>query len=82
MTKVVNDSYAISNEDLKAQLMGDMVTGAGMTKSGSYGLFLPDIGAIILNDSALALTSANGGISLPIATPSNTDSTNPLKMFF
>jgi len=31
MTKVVNDSYAISNEDLKAQLMGDMVTGAGMT---------------------------------------------------
>ena len=31
MTKVVNDSYAISNEDLKAQLMGDMTTGTGMT---------------------------------------------------
>jgi len=31
MTKVVNDSYAISNEELKAQLMGDMVTGTGMT---------------------------------------------------
>jgi hypothetical protein len=34
-----------------------------MTASGSYGLFLPDIGAILLNPSALDLVSdgTNGG---------------------
>jgi hypothetical protein len=35
----------------------------GYTVSGSYGFFLPDIGAIILNPSALALNTAYGGIS-------------------
>jgi len=39
---------------------------AGYTASGSYGYFLPDIGTIVLNPRALALTFANGGIS---ATP-------------
>lgn len=38
----------------------------GYTASGSYGFFLPDIGTIILNASALALGSALGGISLNI----------------
>jgi hypothetical protein len=37
----------------------------GMTASGSYGLFLPDIGTIILNHSALSLPVANGGVALP-----------------
>jgi hypothetical protein len=55
--------------------------GAGMTKSGSYGLFLPDIGTIILNDDALRLTAVNGGISLGTATQSNTNNSNPLKLF-
>jgi len=32
--------------------------------SGSYGLLFPDLGTIILNARALALPSANGGISL------------------
>lgn len=41
-------------------------TAPGYTVSGSYGLFLPDIGTIILNASALGLTSAYGGISLPL----------------
>jgi len=45
---------------------------AGQTASGSYGFFLPDIGAIILNPRALALSSVYGGIGL---TPSTT--TNP-----
>lgn len=36
----------------------------GYTVSGSYGYFLPDIGTIILNAGALALTAASGGISL------------------
>lgn len=40
--------------------------GPGQTVSGSYGLFLPDIGTIILNPSALALSSGNGGIAINI----------------
>jgi len=55
--------------------------GPGMTKSGSYGLFLPDVGAIILNDNALRVSAANGGISLGTLTPSNTNATNPQKLF-
>ena len=38
----------------------------GYTVSGSYGYFLPDIGAIIINASALALPTAYGGIGLTI----------------
>ena len=34
----------------------------GYTVSGSYGLFLPDIGLILLNPRALSLSVANGGI--------------------
>lgn len=36
----------------------------GYTASGSYGLFLPDIGIIVLNPRALNLSSVFGGISL------------------
>lgn len=39
---------------------------AGYTPSGSYGFFLPDIGTLILNASALALPFASGGISLTL----------------
>ena len=37
-----------------------------MTPSGSYGFFLPDIGTIILNPSALALDPVYGGILQPV----------------
>jgi hypothetical protein len=37
----------------------------GVTASGSYGLFLPDIGTIILNPSALRLSAASGGLAMP-----------------
>ena len=53
----------------------------GMTASGSYGLFLPDIGTIILNASALDLNVANGGIGLSTSYTSNNDSQNPAKVF-
>ena len=36
----------------------------GQTASGSYGWFVPDMGAILLNAQALALTAASGGIAL------------------
>jgi hypothetical protein len=37
----------------------------GYTVSGSYGMFLPDVGLILLNPRALALGSSNGGLALP-----------------
>jgi hypothetical protein len=46
-------------------------TTKGYTVSGSYGLFLPDIGTIILNPRALALPFASGGLALPINTTAN-----------
>ena len=54
---------------------------AGMTISGSYGLFLPDIGTIILNASALDLTSANGGINLNTQRTSNSNVSNPARLY-
>jgi hypothetical protein len=38
----------------------------GYTVSGSYGFFLPDIGALVINASALALPFASGGINLTL----------------
>lgn len=38
----------------------------GYTPSGSYGFFLPDIGTIILNASALVLDPSYGGVSLNV----------------
>ena len=56
---------------------------AGMTVSGSYGLFLPDIGTIILNAAALDLSKANGGVILGTSKASNTtpSPTNPAKLY-
>ena len=38
--------------------------GNGYTVSGSYGMYLPDIGVILLNGSALTASAAFGGIGL------------------
>ena len=40
--------------------------GNGYTVSGSYGMYLPDIGVILLNAGALALPAASGGIAFSI----------------
>jgi hypothetical protein len=50
---------------------------AGYTPSGSYGWLLPDIGVIMLNPRALALTPASGGISLNVQTNPDSDVKNP-----
>jgi len=44
----------------------------GYTVSGSYGLFLPDIGLILLNPRALSLAAGSGGIGTSFNTTSNT----------
>jgi hypothetical protein len=53
----------------------------GQTISGSYGYFLPDIGTILLNASALDLPYASGGVDLSTNNASNTDAQNPAKLF-
>ena len=49
------------------------------TSNGSYGLFLPDIGTILLNGDALDLSN-NQGINLSTTTATNTNGANPLKL--
>lgn len=49
---------------------------AGYTPSGSYGLFLPDVGLIVLNPRALALSATNGGAGLTINTAADTAAYN------
>jgi hypothetical protein len=48
----------------------------GYTVSGSYGLYLPDIGTILLNGGALALAPNFGGIQLQIDSSSYTNTSN------
>lgn len=61
---------------------GKAVSGTGFTAaSGSYGLFLPDIGTILLNAQALDLSAANGGIALGTGLSSNTDNNNNRTLF-
>ena len=54
----------------------------GMTISGSYGLFLPDIGTILLNGDALDVNAASG-LNLQTETSANTPGSpvNSLKMW-
>lgn len=50
-----------------------LISGAsqrGFTPSGSYGLFLPDIGLFVLNPASLMLTGSAGGIGLVISSGS------------
>lgn len=51
----------------------------GYTASGSYGLFLPDIGLILLNPRALAMPSADGGLDLSIDTSDTTNASSTNK---
>jgi hypothetical protein len=53
----------------------------GMTVSGSYGLFLPDIGTIILNAAALDLPFVSGGIALNTLRTSNVNVANPTRLY-
>ncbi len=48
---------------------------------GSYGLFLPDVGLILLNGEALDLSSGNGGIALATGRNANQNDANMSKLF-
>jgi hypothetical protein len=49
--------------------------------SGSYGLFLPDIGTLLLNVKALETSFANGGCNFPLLRNPDTDDNNPAQLF-
>ena len=51
------------------------------SNSGSYGLFLPDVGLILLNGAALDGPVAGQGIALGTGRNSNTNDTNNTKLF-
>ena len=57
---------------------GNGYTGGGFPK-GSYGLFLPDIGTLLLNGDALDLGNERG-LTLGTVTQNNTSGDNPLKL--
>ena len=68
----------ISGSDGKSYNSGS--GGSGYTTSnGSYGLFLPDIGTVILNGDALDLDSEEG-LNLSTNTSENTNGDNPLRL--
>ena len=46
---------------------------AGYTVSGSYGKYLPDVGLILLNPRALALSASYGGVGLTLPTSNTSD---------
>ncbi len=49
---------------------------AGYTESGSYGLYLPDVGLIVLNPRALALPATSGGLVLNVNSTTYANSYN------
>jgi len=49
---------------------------SGYTASGSYGWFVPDMGTILLNAQALALTANSGGIGFTYSSSYGGDTTN------
>jgi len=56
-----------------------LISGAsqkGFTPSGSYGLFLPDLGLFVLNPLALSLNTAGGGVGLSLSAASTAASSN------
>ena len=61
---------------------GSAYSGNGYTaNSASYGLFLPDIGTILLNTEALSGSAAQGGINLSSSRVSNADGKNPQYLY-
>ena len=57
--------------DIVSGSNGQSITGGGLTASGSYGKFLPDVGLLLLNPKSLSLPYANGGLGIYIDPNSN-----------
>lgn len=69
-----NDAGRVYN--LVSGSNGNSISGSGITVSGSYGKFLPDVGLILLNPQALSLPYDDGGMELNIGTATNLSTYN------
>lgn len=72
----VNYSDAGRIYDIVSGSNGNSIPGGGLTSSGSYGKFLPDVGLILLNPQALSLPYVSGGLGLTIGSSTNTSTYN------
>jgi len=61
--------------DIVSGSNGNSITSGGVTVSGSYGKFLPDVGLILLNPSSLTLPFMSGGVDLNLDYNSNNNAT-------
>jgi len=59
----VYDIISGSNGTAQNTPLATSAPAKGYTASGSYGLFLPDVGLIVLNPKALSAPVANGGVA-------------------
>ena len=75
----VYDIVSGSNGNATSATIGGAT--AGYTVSGSYGLYLPDVGLIVLNPRALALPAVSGGVGLNVQTDTNTNRANYMKLY-
>ena len=77
-----NDAGRVFN--LVSGSAGTVYTGVNTqgwsANSGSYGMFLPDVGLLLLNGKALDGATAAGGIALGTGRAFDTNNTNPSKM--
>ena len=84
--KQYNDAgrvYQIISGSNGSPFTGTYINTDGYTvNSGSYGLFLPDIGTIILNGEALDGTLTNGGINMAISRSNNAFGKNMDRMYY
>ena len=72
--------YQVVSGSQGAVYTGTNANGWTATK-GSYGLFLPDVGIVLLNAEALDLSLGNGGIGLGTARNSNSNDANMTTLY-
>ena len=70
---IISGSAGVKNTSLN--------TNGWSPNSGSYGWFLPDIGTILLNCTALSGSLAAGGIGLNVSRSNNSDGLNTQRLF-
>ena len=70
---IISGSAGVKNTSLN--------TNGWSPNSGSYGWFLPDIGTILLNCTALSSSLAAGGIGLNVSRSNNSDGLNTQRLF-
>lgn len=72
-------AYDIISGSFGSAASSPLITGApakGYTGTGSYGLFLPDVGLIVLNPYALRAATNKGGLGMTLSTAAGSSALN------